>query len=168
MEFEEKSYIKLQSLPLSFIYFLIDNKEVVYIGQTKRGTGRIFSHMNNKEFDEVYIIPCEESRLDEMEGYYIEKYIPMYNACPNLRYTCSISNILNDLNTFYANTDAGIKHSKKFNRNRINKIMKKLELSYITINGKSYIRHNDYIKIVDKVEEYIMGVEKDEIFSIGF
>lgn len=65
------------------IYFLIDTniygaKEVVYVGQSKRGFKRILEH-KDKKFKYIAILPCDEKDLDVTEKFYIEQYRPKYN-----------------------------------------------------------------------------------------
>lgn len=54
MEFKEKNenliFFSMNQLPECFVYFLLDGKEVVYVGQTKSGLSRPLSH-KNKVFD---------------------------------------------------------------------------------------------------------------------
>ena len=59
MKFEEGSYIDLTDIPKCFIYFLIDNEEVVYVGQTTKGLSRVEVHHKDKLFDRVYAILCD-------------------------------------------------------------------------------------------------------------
>ena len=59
-----------------FIYFLLKQKEVVYVGQTTRGIARPLFHLSsNKVFDEIKIIYCEEKDLNDYECFFIEKYV---------------------------------------------------------------------------------------------
>lgn len=67
-----------------FIYFLIKDQEVVYVGQTITGVSRPFQH-KDKNYDKVKIIFTDKDKLDKMEDYYITKYNPMYNRQPNHR-----------------------------------------------------------------------------------
>jgi excinuclease UvrABC nuclease subunit len=86
MEFKEKKYIDIPIKYKTFIYFLINNKEVVYVGQTKNGLKRPFSH-NDKIFNEIKIILCDEEELNILENEYIIKYNPMYNKKINRCYS---------------------------------------------------------------------------------
>jgi excinuclease UvrABC nuclease subunit len=69
----------------SIIYFLFKNDEIVYVGQSKTGTNRIWQHTRNdryidkKDFNFYSFIPCEENTLNETEAYYIIKFKPKYN-----------------------------------------------------------------------------------------
>ena len=81
MKFEEENYHAVENLQ-SFIYFLISDEPientVVYVGQSANGLHRPFTH-KDKEFDKVYIMPCSQSDLNEVETMYIRKYKPKYN-----------------------------------------------------------------------------------------
>jgi hypothetical protein len=63
-----------------FIYFLIRNNEIVYVGQTKQGIPRIFQHFNTKEYDSYSVCKCNEDELNELEAHYIIKLHPIYNS----------------------------------------------------------------------------------------
>ena len=47
MKFKEDVYIDLTDTPMTFIYFLIYNEDVVYVGQTTRGLTRVYSHISD-------------------------------------------------------------------------------------------------------------------------
>ena len=61
-----------------FIYFLLQGEEVVYVGQTRKGLSRPFNH-DDKIYNSIKIIKCDEKDLDRLESYFIEKYAPKYN-----------------------------------------------------------------------------------------
>lgn len=63
------------------VYFLIKGVEIVYVGQTRSGHGRIVTHARNgeKSFDRFHFIPCAAPILDELEATYIEAFRPLYN-----------------------------------------------------------------------------------------
>lgn len=78
MKFEESDKAKILQAEKCIIYFLIDGNEVVYVGQSKHGLQRPFSH-TDKDFTQVAYMTCEEKMLDYMETKYIRKYNPKYN-----------------------------------------------------------------------------------------
>ena len=81
MKFQETDPIKFRTYPKlgkSLIYFLVYKKEVVYIGKTNHGLGRVFSH-RHKQHDSLYIIPCDSYLLKATEAEFIIKYKPKYN-----------------------------------------------------------------------------------------
>lgn len=65
------------------VYFLHDDGEVVYVGQSTTLRWRIETHLSEgaKTFDAVSFIPCCVSRLREIEGHYIRELAPTYNQC---------------------------------------------------------------------------------------
>lgn len=64
-----------------FVYLLLKNNQVVYVGQTTNGINRIKQHFIKKEidFDEYRTIKCSKKDLNNLEDFYIIKYQPIYN-----------------------------------------------------------------------------------------
>lgn len=64
-----------------YIYFLLKNEELVYIGKSNGNLlGRINSHIKNKDFDDVYLRAVNDAKsLDKYEKKWIEKYRPKLN-----------------------------------------------------------------------------------------
>ena len=80
----------------SGIYFLCQDKKVVYIGQSKDVTTRVNAHTNSKEFDSVTAMLVPEELLDEVEQYWIKRVKPKLNVRylrehPKIRTTRSFS-----------------------------------------------------------------------------
>lgn len=81
------------------IYALVYKRNVVYIGQSKKPLGRIYTHRNmwgkRKHpwgvqssakgilFDDVWVRPCLVEELDQIEREMIEKYRPSHNIRMN-------------------------------------------------------------------------------------
>lgn len=61
-----------------YIYFLIDRKKVVYVGQTRRFGFRLGQH-TDKEYNEVRRIECPVEKLAYYEKRWIVKFKPKYN-----------------------------------------------------------------------------------------
>jgi len=61
------------------IYFLIKNKEIVYVGQSNNIVARVGSHLSDKtkSFDSYSFV--EISRLNEVESYFIHNLRPEFN-----------------------------------------------------------------------------------------
>jgi hypothetical protein len=85
----ELSLIKnLYKLPLENIstppgiYFLCQQGKIVYVGQSVNVAQRIVTHMTEKqkEFDEIYFIPCHPNNLNTFEAALIRFFAPKYNA----------------------------------------------------------------------------------------
>lgn len=66
--------------PVIGIYFLILDKEVVYIGQSININSRVASHFGVYEFDSYSFIECPVSDLDLVESIYIQAYLPPLNG----------------------------------------------------------------------------------------
>lgn len=82
MEFEEENCRAVDVGVASYVYFLLQGKEVVYVGQTKNGLTRIYQH-KDKVFDMAYVMECDANELNRLENRYIFKYRPKYNKRPN-------------------------------------------------------------------------------------
>lgn len=67
---------------VSAVYFLIQNNEVVYIGQTWHLLTRLADHSVQKEgkWDNFLYIPCPEDWLVRVERYWISKLRPPLNT----------------------------------------------------------------------------------------
>lgn len=144
MRFEEddSKFILLPKYLDCFIYFLIKEKEVVYVGQTTQGLIRPFSH-KNKEFDEIRIMYCNKNDLDYFEDKYITKYKPIYNKQVNYKYNYSFKMVkgLIRKNTKLSN----------FNLTDLKKIIHILDIKVsnqyevLTITFKDYEKIYNYI-----------------------
>ncbi|WP_137138681.1 GIY-YIG nuclease family protein [Azospirillum brasilense] len=62
------------------VYFLCKNGEVVYVGQSVSPASRIASHDKNKDFDQVYFLPCPEFELNRVEAAFIRYLRPRLNG----------------------------------------------------------------------------------------
>lgn len=82
----DKQKIILESVfykKIECIYFLIKNKEIVYIWKTKDFYERISMHARFKEFDSYYFIETPEEKQSELENFYIIKFNPKHNKTIN-------------------------------------------------------------------------------------
>lgn len=72
---KKTNYIK------SGVYFLIYEKEIVYVGSSMNIYARLTAHNNNKnlEFDSYSIIEAPEKDLKELEADYIFWFTPEHN-----------------------------------------------------------------------------------------
>ena len=63
-----------------FVYLLLKNNQVIYVGQTTNGINRIKQHFAKKEieFDEYRTIKCSKKDLNNLEDFYIIKYKKKY------------------------------------------------------------------------------------------
>ena len=65
---------------IGYVYFLVKNNEVVYIGASS-DRNRIGRHQKNKNFDEVYYLPCENYYHWKIETLLIRNFKTKYNCC---------------------------------------------------------------------------------------
>ena len=163
MKFEESEYIDLTDTPTMFIYFLIYNDDVVYVGQTKRGLARVYNHVHDKNFNKIYIIECDEDELDYMEDLYIFKYKPIYNKRPKLSCNFSLSRLVHKINNEYKN---GI-FDYKVTKAKVKKMIKELNIEPREYDREFYISIEDYYKITACIEDYAKGAPVSEVFNIG-
>lgn len=141
MEFAENNTETYIPHKRSFIYFLLDGNEVIYVGQTKRGLIRPLSH-TDKVFDRVEILYCEEKYLDITEDKYITKYLPIHNKTMNTAYGMmqARNHIRKMFNPSYSKTD-------------LKRHIKELNIQPILLNSAVYISHEDFTKIIAHIEK---------------
>ncbi|MDA8256318.1 MAG: GIY-YIG nuclease family protein [Betaproteobacteria bacterium] len=61
------------------IYFLMQEGEIVYIGQSRNVQNRIAQH-GDKRFDSYAVLPCPDATLEKNERRLILKFKPKYNT----------------------------------------------------------------------------------------
>lgn len=71
-----KNAVNLDRFVLKGIYFLLDNNEIVYVGQSVNVYQRIHQH-RDKKFNRIFVLKTDN--LD-LESYYINKLKPKYNS----------------------------------------------------------------------------------------
>jgi hypothetical protein len=67
------------------VYFLIKDKEVVYVGMSTNVGGRLREHRRDKSktFDKFSYMPCPADEAARLEVHYIETLKPRYNLKDN-------------------------------------------------------------------------------------
>ena len=135
MKFEEKKFVTVVNYGKCFIYFLIKNDEVVYVGQTKKGLIRPLTH-TDKEYDSLKIIYLYEIDQDVLEDFYIRKYNPIYNKTYN--------NFVNLSLTTARNRIRKIIGYEKFTIPKLRKTMLYLNIEEKEMNNQHYINSNDF------------------------
>jgi excinuclease UvrABC nuclease subunit len=78
----DKPY-KIEPFKKRGIYFLIFEKQIVYVGQSKNVHARVSTHLNSYKikYDSYNFILVEEPKsLDNIEAYFIAKFKPKYNS----------------------------------------------------------------------------------------
>ena len=66
--------------PTCGVYFLIQDREIAYIGQSVRAASRVVGHSREKEFNAAYFLPVPRSELDRIEGTLIRFFKPPFNG----------------------------------------------------------------------------------------
>jgi excinuclease UvrABC nuclease subunit len=61
------------------VYFLVQNDEIVYVGQTLNINSRIEHHLEDKKFNRVFYLSMSKRGLDEAETVFIQALKPKYN-----------------------------------------------------------------------------------------
>lgn len=143
VKFQEQNAKEIKQIEECFIYFLLQNDEVVYVGQTSKGTQRPFSH-KDKDFNRVMILYCEKCELDEKEDYYIKKYSPAYNKLLNTEMNYSLSKAKRELKQTF---------DENFNLTRLKKIISRLNINLFEFNSILYMTADDYFKIFNYMNE---------------
>ena len=141
---DDKDAITVPKYQNCFVYFLLKGGEVVYVGQTKNGIERPFSH-KDKDFDEIKIIYCEETDVDAVEDGFIKKYTPDYNKQRNYFTQWSLLKVRNCIRKATGISNFTIPKLKKILR----------ELGIIAerdiYTGGSYIPSDEYPKIISYI-----------------
>lgn len=72
---------KMPADMIGFVYFLVRDDVVVYVGETDQWhpTCRIKSHFRDKDFDSVYYLKVVSADRKKIESEYIAKFNPEYN-----------------------------------------------------------------------------------------
>lgn len=131
----------MPSLPTCFVYFLVDGKEVVYVGQTTKGIVRPLSH-SDKEFTDIMIMEVSPENLDYLEEYYISKYSPKYNKILRTQYS-----MLNARELVRALTG-----NQKYNIRTLRKDAARLGISFSVLqSGRCYISPYDLDRIITDI-----------------
>jgi len=144
MQFEEESDLILDARKNYLIYFLLKDKEVVYVGQTTQNVIRPFSH-KDKIFDSVAIIYQSEDKdkLNEIEEFYIKKYCPRYNK------TFNSENYANQVITDLEEIETLKSFTKYFmTREQINQKLRENDLYELSKKEYKLLKYKGYV--VDK------------------
>lgn len=140
MHFQEQDVIKLPHYENCFVYFLIKNKEVVYVGQTKKGITRPLAH-KDKEYDTIYIKYCDIEQLDCLEDFYILKYKPIYNKECNSAIRYGLQRVIQKIKKEF--------NAPKFNLWKLKTILKQLNIKPYNMYNMEVISVFEYYDIVN-------------------
>ena len=140
----------------SKVYFLIKNKIVVYVGQTKRFASRISQH-SDKDFDNVSFICVPENYLSDVEAHYIVKLNPELNkGLPGSSLFVTKGNI------------------KTIIRSMVNDMSNDIDVAYKSkgksFNNQEFCRVEDAIDFIKSIslklnlspDDYIIKIRKDQ------
>ncbi len=144
MKFEESGCKKIERLRETFVYFLLKDEEVIYVGQTKAGISRLSAH-GDKDYDEIYVMYCDDSELDYLEDKYITKYKPKYNKQPNYYMNISMQRVKKAARRY-----SGIDN---LNIYTVRRVCKALEIEPFAINATVYVKCPDAVRIVRFIVE---------------
>lgn len=127
------------------IYFLIDNEQIVYVGQSLQGIYRVFEHMkfNKKKFDSYFILNCEEKDLHDLENLYIEEFKPKYNKVVNWNVCISLGKLGSKIKALGVPTPY-------YHKPTLRKIATKLDIPINKFGDTEYLER----KYVDLIVEY--------------
>lgn len=128
-----------------FIYFLLKDQEVVYVGQTITGVSRPFMH-KDKAYDTVKILFCAKEQLDIMEDKYITKYNPKYNRQPNHRVNISLSMVKSKILT---------EHGLRANMWHIKRALKDTGIEPKNYYGVSYLKNDEAKTLISHIVKNI-------------
>lgn len=142
MKFDENCHktIEVPKHGSTFIYYLLKDGEVVYVGQTRKGLSRPFMHDGEKDFDEVKIIECELHELNVLESIAIEKYQPKQNVAAGAL-NVSMSCARNRVREITGNTEIYLSDIKK--------AMKSLGIEPYLVDMTPRIHAADVLKIAN-------------------
>jgi predicted GIY-YIG superfamily endonuclease len=181
--------INVPDTPKTFIYFLLQDDEVVYVGQTRQGLTRPFQH-NDKEFNVVKIMPCDREKLDITENYYINKYKPKYNKTMAIANEYTLERARNEIRKLFNCNDYTIRDLKQhlkvlnirpFIRNKdicidvedmnalINFIKENIDIKPIKNIFRIFINDNESFKpdeLLSEFDERRIDFAKEQITSL--
>ena len=145
MKFEEiDNVIDIPIYDKCFVYFLLQNDDVVYVGQTHKGLTRPLQH-TDKVFNRIKIIYCDPRFHDLAEDVYIEKYKPIYNTFCNYKYDYSLHRIRNSIRR--------ILDDKNFNLADLRNILSTLNISTQREGDSEKVTFYDYVKILNYIRD---------------
>lgn len=145
---DKNEVITIPKYESTFVYFLIKENEVVYVGQTKQGLIRPLSH-KDKDFDEIKIIYCKSENLDMCEDKYIQKYKPIYNKQNNYAIRWGLLRVRNKLREKLG--------SNKLTIPKLKRLLKGINIypQIDSYNRNETISFDEYQKIVKCCDDYI-------------
>lgn len=132
MKFEETgNVLTLDKTSKHFIYFLLQNGSVIFIGKVQKDFSEIYKH-DNENYDAIKVLPCPAELLEIEEARLIEKYKPINNR--------EIWRKVSEFPNYSVSNQGRVRHDK---RNHIRKIFidkDGYEIVSLQKNGKPITR----------------------------
>ena len=145
--FNEKNvkYFDLSN-EIYYIYFLLKNNKVVYVGQTNNIFNRIKEHKKNKDFDNVAYITTTKNKVNYLENYYIIKYEPFYNELSTNSKCMSSAYIIKKIRENY--------NQKEVSFEEIIQFIKKSEYKDILDRKDCIVIKKKYLNLINDIKKY--------------
>lgn len=152
---EREDVLKVHNVQYPIVYLLLDKDEVVYVGQSKVGLSRPYSH-RDKMFTDIAFIKCNEDELDDKETELIKKYKPKYNKkAGNSDYSITrTKNIIREQTNIH-----------DFNLCDLKKLIKKFDVNTFEFENVLYIDKTSFNKIFDFVKETSTGITNKNVWK---
>lgn len=140
MKFEEtRNITTVPNVCEPIIFCLLDNGEVVYVGQSKNGLRSAYQD-TTRIFDSISFFACKEDELDKIQADMILKYQPKYNrTLPGKSYFS------------FRKTRELVRQEtrfKTFSLFDLKKMIKEIGLTVYAFDGVSYIKAESFEKIL--------------------
>lgn len=137
------------------VYFLLNENEVVYIGQTTK-ENRPFAHEKDKEFTDVYFIPVKYPYNLKLEQNLLSKYTTKYNKQYYKRKILNIKTSSRSkfdyIHTIY-NSIPDVEYTNREIVNIFSRVWKKDNVNKMLKDGSLFkkVRHGVYVKHKNKL-----------------
>lgn len=141
----EQNVITVPRYQECFVYFLLYEDEVVYVGKTNNGLARPLAH-RDKIYDEIKIIYCKANELDLTEDKYIQKYKPIYNKQNNYAIRWGLKRVRDSIRKQTSLTDYTVPMLKK--------VLRELNIHAEKdhYNGKETISFDEYNSVIEHIK----------------
>ena len=112
-----------------FVYFLIKENEIIYIGKTGGIFNRIREHLKDKDFDNIkYICADNRKELHKLEVHYIREHNPVLNTnckAPRIKITSKITKIIESNSRTKVKVDKILNINNNYSSKDVAKILNK-------------------------------------------
>lgn len=147
--FNEKNakYFDLSN-EIYYVYFLLKDGNVVYVGQTDNILNRIKSHQKNKDFNNVAYIITTKDKVNYLENYYIMKYEPFYNKLSTDSRCMSSAYIIKKIREKYNQEEANFEEIIQF--------IEKSKYKDILNRKSCIVISKKYSNLINEIEDYFI------------